>query len=523
MSWRGQIRAGATPVDTEVTRQALTWIAAFLGLRLISAGWLGLGVDESYSLAIARHLQLSYFDHPPLHQWIIHLFGGVLGYGRAARAPFVLLFAGSSWLLFTLTRRLFGSAAALWSVIAINLAGFFSVAAGGWILPDGPLIFCLLAAANRLAPLLTLPDAPPAGPLAVHNISWPLAGVWIGLAGLSKYQAVLFALGVALLLLTTPQGRSQLRRPGPYIAAVLAMAIVSPVIVWNAKHGWVSFLFQGGRASPTHDLRPMAILTAALGQMALLLPWVHAPAVAAMWPQTPRDWTDTRRAFCLALSLPGIVLFTVTPLWGQNALPHWSMPAWLFVMPLLGDRLARAAAIRRWPRRWVMLASGALLSLWGLLLIEASTGALGRLWPTTFPKGDPSVELVEWTPIVKALQALPEYHDRNAFIVSPKWMEAGKIGQATSGEHPIVVASADPRGFAYGRDLDMLVGHNGLVILRDRDLTAGLSKLRPCFAGLTPLKAVQFGRFDYPEQHLTILSAQHLRRSCSLILGPAAR
>ena len=81
------------PPATRETRSLLLLIFGFLILRLAAAAWAGLGVDESYSLAIARQLQLSYFDHPPLHQWIVHAFSGVLGYGRWARLPFVGMFA----------------------------------------------------------------------------------------------------------------------------------------------------------------------------------------------------------------------------------------------------------------------------------------------------------------------------------------------------------------------------------------------------------------------------------------------
>ena len=62
---------------------------------------------------------------------------------------------------------------------------------------------------------------------------------------------------------------------------------------------------------PTHDLRPASVLTAILGQMALLLPWIYIPAAAAMWPKSDQDWNDQRRLFCLALSVPGIVLLKV--------------------------------------------------------------------------------------------------------------------------------------------------------------------------------------------------------------------
>ena len=39
-------------------------------LRFLVAASTGLGVDESYAVAVARQYSLSYFDHPPLHFWI---------------------------------------------------------------------------------------------------------------------------------------------------------------------------------------------------------------------------------------------------------------------------------------------------------------------------------------------------------------------------------------------------------------------------------------------------------------------
>lgn len=114
-------------------------ILAFLIFRLILTATLGLGVDESYSVGVAHDLELSYFDHPPLHYWIAHLFMPIFGDGRASRWPFVAIFVATNWALYLLTRHLFGAWAAAWAVFALNITGFFTLA-GGWILPDGPLM-----------------------------------------------------------------------------------------------------------------------------------------------------------------------------------------------------------------------------------------------------------------------------------------------------------------------------------------------------------------------------------------------
>ena len=55
------------------TRAAIAIISLFFAARSVFALTLGLGVDEAYTLVISRQLQLSYFDHPPLHLSLIHI------------------------------------------------------------------------------------------------------------------------------------------------------------------------------------------------------------------------------------------------------------------------------------------------------------------------------------------------------------------------------------------------------------------------------------------------------------------
>jgi hypothetical protein len=491
---------------------AVAVIAVFTVLRLVAAASVGLGVDEAYSLAISRRLALSYYDHPPLHQWIVHLFGGVLGYGRAARLPFVLLFAGSSWLLFSLTRRLYGARAGVWAAATLNMAAFFSVVAGGWVLPDGPLTFCLLAAADRLAKLLF--PAPSATAAGGATSDWALAGLWIGLAGLSKYQSVLFAVGLVAFLLAAR--RDQLRRPGPYVAALIAAAAVSPVFLWNAEHHWVSFLFQGGRGLPGHGPRPAAALVAFAGQAAVMLPWVMAPLILALCRPGAAGWASDRRGFCLALALPAILLFTLTPIWGQAALPHWAMPGWLFVLPLAGDLLAREAAGKRWPRTWAVLSAAAFLALWSFVVSDAATGWLGRALPSVFAKGDPTVESVEWSS-AGVLDRAALMADPGLFLIAAKWNEAGRVMEGFGAGRPIVVASSDPRGFAYDGSAGPLVGRDALLVVRPIDAEVSVARLRPCFASLQPAGTVQFGRDGAPEVRLETFLGRRLSARCGAL------
>jgi len=131
---------GASGQTEDADRLAAAIVAGFLIARLIFAYLLGPGIDESYTLAIARNLSLSYFDHPPLHQWIAHFAALTLGEGVATRLPFIVLFAASGWILYRLTRDLFGPRAATIALFSLNVAPFFFASAGTWVVPDGPLL-----------------------------------------------------------------------------------------------------------------------------------------------------------------------------------------------------------------------------------------------------------------------------------------------------------------------------------------------------------------------------------------------
>src|ERR1700731_4439346 len=240
--------------------------------RLVFSAALGLGIDESYMVAAGRKLQLSYFDHPPLAWWLAwgmaHLTGSESAF--VVRLPFVALFALTTWLMYRVTATLFDPEGGLWAAVVLNLAPVLGVTAGSWVLPDGPLFAALLGAMACFIAAL------PSDGRAAWGW-WLAAGLCAGLALGSKYSAALTLLGAAAFLATEPTTRHWIMRPHPYVAGVVALAVFLPVLVWNAEPGWVSLLFQGGRAGGS--LHPLGPLMAIGGQAAFLLPRVWLPLV----------------------------------------------------------------------------------------------------------------------------------------------------------------------------------------------------------------------------------------------------
>ena len=482
-------------------RRVLLLIAATTVLRLATMALMGLGMDESYSTAISRDLHLSYFDHPPMHQWLAHAAGEAFGYGRWARLPFIALFAGSTWLMYRLGARLFGAAAGVWAALALNLSAFFSLAAGEWVLPDGPLVFCELAAALVLARILFPKDGEADQPW----LGWPLAGLWLGLAALSKYQAAPVGLGLALALLASARGRRQLAHPAPWLAAALALAIASPVLIWNAQHQWISFTFQTGRGA-AHRLSFGGVLAGLAGQAGLLLPWIAVPLAWASW----RGWREGQgpARFCLIAGLPTVLLFSLLPLGGAKVLPHWPMPGWVLLFPLLGEALARAgAAGRRWPRRWAWTSAALLALLWGVGVSDAATAWIKGAFPKI--KTDPTYEAIDWRRLRAELDRRGLLKP-GVFVVAAEWNEAGKIDQAVGDTAPVLVFNADPREYAFRTGSAALLHHDALIIGRGPTVAQELGRIAPHFASMTPLEGFTVGRGDKAEIALTVIQAHDL-------------
>jgi 4-amino-4-deoxy-L-arabinose transferase-like glycosyltransferase len=484
-------------------RVALAILTGFLVARLLFAFTIGLGIDESYTVTISRGLSLSYFDHPPLHLWIAHFAARALGEIALARAPFVGLFFATGWIYYRLVSDLFGPRAALIALFGLNATPFFFASAGSWIVPDGPLLFGLAMAAWAAARLFFQESLDEA--LAWRL--WLLIGLGLGLAGLSKYSAVLTAGGLAAFIVLSREQRRWLNRPAPYVAALLAFAMITPVVWWNARHGWASFEFQGARGVPNGGLRPAQFATMALGEIGFLSPWIFAPLVTGL-VNAFRLWRDERRLFLLCLSLPPIALFTLTPLWGGRGQPHWTMPGWFFTFALMGAWINELGVSARGLRRCAFLASALLAAIAGVAAVQASTG-----WPwviltagSRFP--DPMLEGFEW----RDLKNAPIFEQAPSFVISTKWSDAGKIAIALGPQIPVFVLSNDPRGWAFLDESERYVGQDGVIATPAAEAASTAAVARPFFAELGQPQPYALGRRGRPEISLALIPARGLTR-----------
>jgi len=498
--------AAARPVPAKVI---LAFVAACAIAKVFAAWATGFTRDEAYTVVIARKLALSYFDHPPLHQWTLHGFTAVFGEGWWVRTPFLLMAVAINAPLYGLTRRLFGPNAALWALFSFNAAAYFVVWPDGLILPDTPLFLFLVAAIWAVAEILF---GPPRSEASISAL-WLAAGLAFGFAGLSKYSAVFAPLSLFGFLVFSPRHRHWLWRPQPYLGAALALAIFAPALVWNYQNHWASFAFQSGRAAKglTFDAPAFEAFGQTIGaQIALLSPWIGAPLVIALADAARSRDANSASRFLLWLAMMPLLFFLLMPFFGKLAIPHWFNTSWLFGFPLLGQWLSERSA--RWLRAWAGVSAVLAAAIFTVYVAYVTVGPAWLLTNLGARLRDPAAWSYNWRGLEAAAVWRASSPALPAFVAVDNWRAGGKAGVALGPEVPVCAFSQDPREFAFVCDTGALVGQDALIVTLKENTERSLRTLAPYFKRLGPSQEIAAGRGEGAERILTLTRGYALLR-----------
>jgi 4-amino-4-deoxy-L-arabinose transferase-like glycosyltransferase len=360
-----------TPDDGErrAWRAAVVVIVAAWLVRLAFATRLPLFPDETYYWDWSRRLAGGYFDHPPMIAVLIRAGTALASALGAQPTPVVVRFfpllagAVATLAAAAIARHVAGARAAMLAALSFTI---MPLAAAGLVLatPDAPLL------AFEAIALYAVVRALGVSPRSGASLGWwSVAGTCVGLAFASKYTSIFFPLSVALAIVLRRSLRERLREAGPYVACALAVLVFAPVLLWNARHDWISFRFQleHGLGKPKGSAlnRELELLG---GQLGLVTPILFALAANSVWRALRRPRDDVH--FMLAVVAVGSWAFYVYSAIHRRVEANWPAPAYIPSLVLLASQAvdSPSAALSRWFRRGLVLAAVLVAVLYAYVL-----------------------------------------------------------------------------------------------------------------------------------------------------------
>lgn len=358
-----------SPNEARLVRNTALTVAALVLLRLVGAAWTPLTFDEAYYWIWSKHLAFGYYDHPPGVALVIRLGTMIAGDTEfGVRLVSILLALPMSFAVYRTAEILFGGQrVAATATILLNVT--LMAAVGTMIVtPDSPLLVASSFVLFFLAKVLE----------SGRGAWWLAVGAAAGVALASKYTAMFFGPAILIWLISSPKLRTWLASPWLYLGGLVALIVFSPVILWNADHGWVSFIKQLGR-SEVVQFKPGFIGELIPTQIAFATPLVFILGAMGLYALARREG-----GALAARALINAMFWTITLYFLWHSLharveANWFAP----VYPAFAIAAAVAANLTRWeprPQRVVNFclrwASPVGILMFAALIVQADTGVL---------------------------------------------------------------------------------------------------------------------------------------------------
>ena len=479
----------ATPQQRREMTALQVLVALFLLLRLyfdLNADLVG---DEAYYWMWGQHLNWSYFDHPPLHAWLLALVNQIFGWSlMSARlltwASLALVLA----IFWDWGPRLNPQAPRLWfwRTASLYLASPFFFAMTTIAYNDHLLVALGLLSIHCFARF--------AAHYAAKNksgwVPWLYgAAIALGATVLTKYNGVVIGLGFAAAILLRKDLRPLLRSPHPYLAALLAIAIQAPVFYWNLTEGFASYRFHihdrwGDQPWHLALLPPLAFVVL---NVVMLSPFLLRPLVRMLrhGPATPFEG-HVRTVSVATMAISSVAFFAVTMAIGGYF--YWNILAFVGIIPLLNRWIGNR--VQFW-----------LHSIFGLVCAAAlvSNFAVIPLAPLfNYPDRGTSIN-VDWATVAYHMRAAQQAYPTD-LIAGTRYSTTSQIGFAMHTPNAVPIAVEPLLEYGYWFDPATIAGKSALILTDEPDGSPVIVNIQSHFAKATMIDAfniVRFGRTIY--------------------------
>ncbi|RBP48163.1 4-amino-4-deoxy-L-arabinose transferase-like glycosyltransferase [Roseimicrobium gellanilyticum] len=477
---------------------AITWrnatfllLLSLLAGRLayIASGIIELSEDEAYQWMWSQRLDWAYYSKPPLIAWVqwlgTHLWGSTAFGVRFFSPVFAFIFGVVVWLFL---RKRTDERTAFWATMVFAATPLFAVGAT-LLTVDAPTVFFYTT--SILAMWMAMEEDSTAW--------WVMAGSGMALGFLSKFFSPFLWVGFCLFLVWTPSYRTQLKRPGPWLALCLMALGVVPVLIWNSAHGWITLTHlqeRGGLDRPA-SFNPASLTEFAGAVTVLLNPVFFLSVLAALWgfirlKDKPALW---KFLFCASVPVFVFYLFLACR---AKAQPNWIAPAApaLFLLAILWWH-HRSLGNPKVAQRW--LAAGVVLGL-PVVAILHETHLLHKAFGVTLnAKNDPLVRVrggSDLAHLVEDQRARLEKDGAPVFIIADHYGRASLLNfylpearhMLPDGQLVYVQSSERPQNqYWFWPSYEHLTGENALFVMHSSNERRAPKRLRAEFESVESL------------------------------------
>lgn len=353
------------------TLKRFLWIAfTVTALRIIYLviNHRNLDVEEAQYWTWSQHLALGYHSKPPMISWAIYASTWIFGNSEwAIRLFSPITYLLSAMLLYGCGKNLYHPTIGFWSGLTVLLLP--GVTYSATIMSTDPLLvlFWCLALYAFINGSKT------------HKIKWwVLCGAAIGLGLLSKYTMLIFFLSAVLYFICSVENRSLWKKPGPYIALLIALITFLPNAIWNTQHHNAALhhvIEHNIDIEGVHfHLKNLGVFL--LSQAGILGPIIFSFLIIALFrSKKMTQLENSRLLICFtapilllmsseallshayanwaAVAYPSGTILAVAYMWEQNFRRWLKLSVWLHVFAailLCGWELAVAYDYCRWPQ-----------------------------------------------------------------------------------------------------------------------------------------------------------------------------
>lgn len=415
-----------------------------------------LPLDLIEALVYGREWQLGYDKLPPLPWWLVEAVNLTIGHDFAYYLLAQLAVVAALAAIFAMARPLAGPRGALAAVLIV----------------DG-LHYLNYTAAKFNHDVIQLPFWALAG-LAVHRAlrggelrHWLLLGVAVGMSLWAKYFVVVLAVPLALFVLLDRDARKCWATPGPYVAAVVALIVMAPHLIWLVRNDFLPFAYAEHRALPSRGLidHVWHPLQFAISQLFFLIPSLLI-ALPLVWPRRaneppaapPADAYDRRIVALLAFG-PIATVLAMSALSGRGTVAMWGYPLWLFLGVFIVLEARRTLDARRLAR---------MLFTWAIVFGGLGAGFIANY--AVLPHYDHRYRAVFYPGAELARELAQRYRavtgQRIVYVIGTMW-DGGNVAHYAN-SHPRVLIDGKPERAPW-IDLSDLKARGALVLWTDGD------------------------------------------------------